>query len=70
MAANATGKSGDPIIIEDASLRGDSADNPIEIKEDALDFMNDWTAEQIREYLLKQKTQKVSTNNSKWWNWF
>ena len=36
MAANATGKSGDPIIIEDASLRGDSADNPIEIKEDAI----------------------------------
>ena len=61
MAANATGKSGNPIIIEDCSLKGDSADNPIEIKEDtdALDFMNNWTAEQIHEYLLKQKTQKV-----------
>ena len=42
MAARATGKAGDPIIIEDCSLKGDSAENPIEIKEktDALDFMN------------------------------
>ena len=53
----ATGKSDDPIIVEECNLKGDSIKNPIiiEDKTDAYDFMDRWTDEEIREYLLKQK---------------
>ena len=57
MATNATGKSDDPIIVEECGLKGDSIKNLIIIqdKPDAYDFMDKWTDKEIREYLLKQK---------------
>ena len=57
MATNSTGKSDDPLIVEECGLKGDSIKNPIIIqdKTDAYDFMDKWTDEEIREYLLKQK---------------
>lgn len=59
MAARATGKSGDPIIIED-NMEGDSKDNSIEIKEDTLDFMNNWTAEPMCPILVLQEKSPLN----------
>ena len=66
MATHATGESGDPIIVEEYCLLGDTDKNPIVIedKKDKFDFMNDWNDEQIREYLMKSSTEQTETKEA------
>ena len=55
MATRATGETGDPIIVEQYNLSGDTDKNPIVIEADKFEFMNGWSTEQIRKHLIRQK---------------